>query len=106
MKKRKIDLIPTNYKHNFKHTHAFETGLSDFHRMVTTCFKITYERLRPINIQYRSYESFNRDKFLSDLQAVPFEEAHSLESSELAYEKFKMLYTEVVEKHAPLNIRC
>ena len=35
-----IDLILTNCKHNFKHTHAFETGLSDFHKMVTTCFKI------------------------------------------------------------------
>ena len=101
-----IDLILTNCKHNFKHTHAFETGLSDFHKMVTTCFKNTYEGLRPINIQYRSYKNFNRDTFLSDLQAVPFEEAFSLENSEIAYEKFKMLYSEVVEKHAPLNIRC
>ena len=49
-----IDLILTNCKHNFKHTHAFETGFSDFHKMVTTCFKNTYERLRPINIQYRA----------------------------------------------------
>ena len=34
---------------------------------------------------------------MSDLQAVPFEEEHSLENSELANEKFKMLYSEVVE---------
>ena len=91
----------TNCKHNFKHTHAFEIGLSDFHKMVTTCFKNTYDRLRPINIQYRSYKNFDRDTFLSDLRAVPFEGAHSLENSELAYEKFKMLHSEVVEKHAP-----
>ena len=71
--------------------------------MVTTCFKNTYERLRPINIKNRSYKNFNRDTFLSDLQAVPFEEALSLENSELAYEKFKMLYSEVVEKHAPIK---
>ena len=76
--------------------------------MVTTCFKNTYERLRPINIQYRSNKNFNRDTFLSDLQVVPFEEALSLENSELAYEKFKMLYSEVVEKHAPIKhtVRC
>ena len=42
-----IDLI--NNKHNFKHTHAFEIGLSDFHKVVVTCFKSTYQRLRPIN---------------------------------------------------------
>ena len=71
--------------------------------MVTTCFKNTYERLRPINIEYRSYKNFNKDTFLSDLQAVPFEEALSLENSEPAYEKFKMLYSEVVEKHAPIK---
>ena len=40
---------------------------------------------------------------MSDLQAVPFEEAHPLETSGLAYEKFKMLYSEVVEKHAPIK---
>ena len=71
--------------------------------MITTCFKNTYERLRPISIQHRSYKNFDRNTFLSDLQAVPFEEAHSSENSELAYEKFKMRYSEVVEKHAPIK---
>ena len=96
-----IDLILTHCKHNFKHTHAFETGLSDFHKMVTTCFKNTYERLRPINILGTTRTL--TDTFLSDLQAVPFQEAHSLENSELAHEKFKMPYSEVVEKHAPIK---
>ena len=35
---------------------AFETGLSDFHKIVTTCFKNTYQRLRPINIEYGSHK--------------------------------------------------
>ena len=42
---------------------------------------------------------------MSDLQAVPFEEVYSSPNSELAYEKFKMLYSEVVNKHAPLKYR-
>ena len=45
-----IDLILTNRKNCFKHSHAVETGLSDFHKLVTTCFKNTYEKLSPINI--------------------------------------------------------
>ena len=98
-----IDLILTNCRHYFKHTHAFETGLSDFHKTVVTGFKNIYERLQPINIQYRRYKNFDRDAFLSDLQAVPFEEAHSSPNSELAYEKFKMLYSEVVDKYASLK---
>ena len=100
-----IDLSLTNCRYHFKHTHAFETGLSDFHKIVVTCFKNTYERLQPINIQYRSYKKFDRDAFLSDLQAVPIEEAYSSPNSELAYEKFKMSYSEVVDKHAPLKYR-
>ena len=100
-----IDLILTNQRHHFKHTHAFKTGLSDFHKIVTTCCKSTYVRLQPIRIQYRSYKNFNENDFLSDLWCVPFEQAHSLPNSELPYEKFKTLYSEVVDKHAPLKHR-
>ena len=31
-----IDLILTNCRYHFKHTHAFETGLSDVHKIVVT----------------------------------------------------------------------
>ena len=41
------DLILTNHRFYFKHTHGFKTGLNNFHKIVTTCFKNTYERLRP-----------------------------------------------------------
>ena len=85
--------------------HAFEIGLSDFHKIVVTCFKNTHEKNQPTNIQHRSYKNFDRDAFLCDLQAAPFEEAHSSPNSELAYEKFQMLYSEVVDKHAPLKHR-
>ena len=92
-------------RHHFKHTHAFETGLSDFHKIVTTCFKSTHVRLQPIRIQYRSYKNFNENDFLSDLRCLPFEQAYSLPNSELAYQKFKTLCSEVVDKHAPLKHR-
>ena len=47
-----IDLILTNQKNCFKHSHAFQTGLGDFHKLVTTCFKNNYEKFQPINIWY------------------------------------------------------
>ena len=62
-----IDFILTNCRYHFERTHAFETGLSNFHKIVVTCFKNTNERRQPINIQYRSYTNFDRDAFLSDL---------------------------------------
>ena len=98
-----IDLILTNRKNCFKHSHAFETGLSDYHKLVTTCFKNTYEKLQPIKIQYRSYKDFQEDAFLSDLQAAPFDHVLDLPNSEMAYNKFKSLFDKVVEKHVPLK---
>ena len=92
-------LILTNRKNCFKHSHAFETGLSDFHKLVTTCFKNAYEKLQPINIQYRSYKDFQGDAFLSDLQAAPFDQVLGLPNSEMVYNKFKSLFDVVVEKH-------
>ena len=92
-----IDLILTNCKHNFKHTHTFETGLSDFHEMVTTYFKIHMKDADLLTFSIGATRTLSEVcftdtcTFLSDLQAVPFEEAHSLENSELAHEKFIML---------------
>ena len=79
-----IDLILTNRRHHFKHTHAFETGLSDFHKVIITSFKSTYERLRSINMQYRCYKHFDKHHFLSDPQAVPFETVQNSHNNELA----------------------
>ena len=102
-----IDLILTNQKNCFKHSHTFETDLSDYHYnchyIVTTCFKNTYEKLQPINIQYRSYKDFQEDAFLSDLQAAPLDHVLDLPNSEMACNKFKSLVDEVVEKHPLLK---
>ena len=42
-----IDLISTNQKYSFKNSCTIETGVSDFHRMVLTQFKITFQKLPP-----------------------------------------------------------
>ena len=50
-----IDLILTNQKYSFKNTCTIDTGVSDFHRMVLTQFKITFQKLPP------------KDNFISSL---------------------------------------
>ena len=40
-----IDLILTNRKRSFKNTCTVETGINDFHRMILTQLKLTFERL-------------------------------------------------------------
>ena len=53
-----IDLIPTNNPRSFQNSCVSEIGLSDFHRMVVTAMKTSFERLKPRAVNYKDYKSF------------------------------------------------
>lgn len=55
---RCIDLIMTNSKNSCFCNNTFETGFSDFHHMVYTILKTTFERLPPKVVSYRCYRNF------------------------------------------------
>ena len=63
-----IDLILTNKPSSFNTTLVTETGLSDYHKMITTFFKLHFSRLRPKVITYRNYKKFPEEKFLNDMK--------------------------------------
>ena len=58
-----IDLFLTNTIRSFQETQVFETGLSDFHKLVVTVLKSTFPKSRPKIITYRSYKNFSKDLF-------------------------------------------
>ena len=58
-----IDLILTNKPSSFNKTLVTETGLSDYHKMITTFFKLHFSRLRPKVITHRNYKKFHEEKF-------------------------------------------
>ena len=91
-----IDVILTN-KRNFVHnSFAFETGLSDYHKMTITVLKTYVKKLKPKTIKYRSYKHFDDTSFKSELVS-------SLESRgnrNVKYDEFKTLFMEVLTKHA------
>ena len=53
---------------------CYQDGLSDFHRMVVTVMKTSFERLKPRVINYRDYKSFENKIFREELQNATFEE--------------------------------
>ena len=55
--KSTIDLILTNKPLHFQKTHVVETGLSDYHKMISTFFKASSSKLRTRVIYYRSYKN-------------------------------------------------
>ena len=62
-----IDLILTKNPRSFQNFCLIETGLSDFHRMVLTVMKTSFDRLKPRVINYRDYKSFENKLFREDL---------------------------------------
>ena len=53
-RKSLIDLFLTNTPLSFQKTHVSETGLSDYHKLITTFFKTNFSPLRPKVLSYKT----------------------------------------------------
>ena len=62
-----IELILTNNPNSFENSGVIETGLSDFHNMMVTVMKTTFEKLKPNIKHYRDYRKFSNEKFRENL---------------------------------------
>ena len=78
------------------------TGISDVHKMILTSMRANYERLKPIQIRYRSYKHFREDLFLHDFGMMPFHKCSEIDDKEKAYED---IFLTVVNRHAPLKTK-
>ena len=63
-----IDLFITNSVNSFQNTTSISTGLSDFHKMVVTVLKTTFQKSKPREIIYRDYSKFNEQIFRETLK--------------------------------------
>ena len=68
-----IDLILTNKPLHFQKTHVVETGLSGYHKMISTFFKACSSKLKTKVIYYRSYKKFNESDFSCSLNKANFD---------------------------------
>lgn len=65
-----IDLLLTNCLSCFAETPTFETGISDFHKMVVTILKINYKKQKAMIIQYRNCIDFADEAFKLELNKL------------------------------------
>ena len=56
-----IDLILTNQPTLFQYSTVLETGLSDFHLLTVTEFKMSFQKCKPHIITYRNYKNYDND---------------------------------------------
>ena len=51
----------------------FKTGLSDFHLLTVTEFKMRFQKLPPKKVNYRDHNSLDNEKFRSDISKFAFD---------------------------------
>ena len=87
------DLILTNKPSYFQHNNVFKTGLSEFHLLTVTEFKMGFQKLKTQVITYRNYKNFNMDRFQADIKTCGFDTKD--------INSFKEAILSVFSKYAP-----
>ena len=67
-----IDIILTNRPDSFQKACTTKTGISDYHKCISTFFKSHHNKLKPKVIRYRNYGNFDESLFLNDLEKTTF----------------------------------
>ena len=89
-------LFITNSSSSFQNTKAISTELSDFHKMVITVLKQTFQRYSPKEFVYRDYKN-------SDRLAFKREPEEKLNQQINEYKHFEQTFLEVLNTHAPIK---
>ena len=92
-----IDLFLTNKPNLFFNTSTINTGLSDYHKMVVTVLRKTFQRAQPKVVSYRDCKNFDNELFKYSLQNA------LNEINKLDYIKFEEVFLETLNKHAPVK---
>ena len=91
-----------NKKENFfQKTKVTETGLSDFHRLISTFLRSQFWRLKPKKIYYKNFKNFNAKNSLEEVKSTDL--IFSSDDPNENYELITNVFSNIVEKHAPLK---
>ena len=93
-----IDLIISNKKLSLMNTGTCETGLSDYHLLIYTMLRTTFDKRPPKKIKYRNFSKFDNSLFLSDL-------GQALDYNTNDYTVFNNVFSIILDKHAPLKTK-
>lgn len=99
-----IDHIYSNCPENVKSVLVPKIGLSDhFPIFLTRKLHTHTPKVNHYTISYRSFKSFDEAKFVSDLQAVPWDLIKLFDDTDDILEAWSDLFLEVVDKNIPVK---
>ena len=91
-----IPIFLTSSPKSFQNSSVVETGLSDFHRMIVTVMKTSFQRLPPKIMHYRDYSNYDNNMFCVSL----FNELSKLKIEAIDLNKFITAYIDTLNNHA------
>ena len=94
-----IDLLLTNSPNSFQNYSVVEAGPSDFHRMLVTVMKTSFQRLPPKVRHYGDYINYDNNIFRSSL----FNELSKLNTEAMGLNKFITVCIDTLNNHVPSN---
>ena len=87
----------TNNRRRFLKTSTLFTGLSDFHKLVLSVFKVTFCKSETKEIMSGDFKNFEEESFNQELKN------NLINSSTESYEFFEKVFLDTLNKHAPLK---
>ena len=96
-----IDLIITNKPLKFMSTKCYELGISDCHKLISTCLRQKVARLKPKKITYRSMKNYDQNVFKIDFERELNRQTFS--SANQAYDSIVSVLKLLLDKHAPIK---
>ena len=100
-----IDLILVSKPKRFNETIVYDTGLSDFHKMLCVTSKAFAPTKISRKIHYGSFKKFEEYKFIKEVSYIPFRVAFTFDDVNDISWCQERLFCDVVESHAPLKQR-
>ena len=83
-------------------TGIFAARIRNHHKLIPPFFRSYYTRISPKTIEYKKYKTFNKYKFLYDLDQELLKSA-IYQNNEEIYSIFTRIFQNVLNKHAPLK---
>ena len=99
-----IDLLYFNNIHRIRQHGVIHLGLSD-HFLIYCVIKCGIPKAPPRVIDYRSFKSFDQNKFISDLNHIPWSIIDNFDDIDDAIFAWSNLFSSVANEHAPIKRR-
>ena len=99
-----IDLCITNSPEKVSNSGVIHLGISD-HSLVFMTRKVHHDRFCPRTIEMRQFKHFQKNKFLNDLEQMPWLNVDLCSDPNDMWHEWKQMFVSCMDKHAPRKLK-